>query len=61
MYVEIFVSQFNASSFSIFSLNVKMLENNSKKKSEMVETPANIEVETLIDSPENLLPEEWIY
>nr|VDC81042.1 unnamed protein product [Brassica rapa] len=36
-------------------------ENNSKKKSEMVETPANIEVETLIDSPENLLPEEWIY
>lgn len=38
-----------------------MPENNSKKKSEMVETPANIEVETLIDSPENLLPEEWIY
>ncbi|CAA7047112.1 unnamed protein product [Microthlaspi erraticum] len=37
-------------------------ENDSKmKKSEMVETPLNIEVETPIDSPEKLLPEEWIY
>ncbi|KAL0845716.1 hypothetical protein Bca101_018962 [Brassica carinata] len=32
-------------------------ENDSKKKSKMVETPVN----TLIDSPEKLLPEEWIY
>ncbi|KAF8053285.1 hypothetical protein N665_1436s0001 [Sinapis alba] len=39
----------------------QMLESVSKKKSEMVETPVNTEVETLIDSPEKLLPEEWIY
>lgn len=38
-----------------------MAENDSKKKSEMVETPVNTEGETLIDSPEKLLPEEWIY
>ncbi|ESQ37961.1 hypothetical protein EUTSA_v10029004mg [Eutrema salsugineum] len=36
-------------------------ENDSKKKSKMVETPMNIEVETPIDSPEKLLPEEWTY
>ncbi|KAL0712137.1 hypothetical protein Bca4012_019115 [Brassica carinata] len=39
----------------------EMPENDSKKKSKMVETPVNTEVETLIDSPEKLLPEEWIY
>ncbi|XP_018474877.1 uncharacterized protein LOC130509071 isoform X1 [Raphanus sativus] len=39
----------------------EMAENDSKKKSEMVETPVNTEGETLIDSPEKLLPEEWIY
>lgn len=44
-----------------FVLNVEMAENDSKKKSEMVETPVNTEGETLIDSPEKLLPEEWIY
>ncbi|CAH2071884.1 unnamed protein product [Thlaspi arvense] len=37
-------------------------ENDSKKKSEIVvETPMKTEAETPIDSPEKLLPEEWIY
>ncbi|CAA0393340.1 unnamed protein product [Arabidopsis thaliana] len=37
-------------------------ENDSKKKSEMLATtPMKIEAENPIDSPEKLLPEEWIY
>ncbi|KAL1225096.1 hypothetical protein V5N11_033512 [Cardamine amara subsp. amara] len=36
-------------------------ENDLKKKSEMLVTPMKIEEETPIDSPEKLLPEEWIY
>ncbi|CAH8356858.1 unnamed protein product [Eruca vesicaria subsp. sativa] len=36
-------------------------ENDSRKKSELVETPTNTEVETPTDPPEKLLPEEWIY
>ncbi|XP_010422530.1 PREDICTED: uncharacterized protein LOC104707799 isoform X2 [Camelina sativa] len=36
-------------------------ENNPKKKSEMLVMPMKIEGETPIDSPEKLLPDEWIY
>ncbi|CAN8247977.1 unnamed protein product [Cochlearia groenlandica] len=36
-------------------------ENGLNKKSEMVVTTNNIEVEIPMDSPEILLPEEWIY
>ncbi|XP_010455930.1 PREDICTED: uncharacterized protein LOC104737451 isoform X1 [Camelina sativa] len=36
-------------------------ENNLKKKSEMLVMPMKIEGETPIDSPEKLLPDEWIY
>jgi hypothetical protein len=43
-------------------LNVEIRENDSKKKSEMLATtPIKIEAENPIDSPEKLLPEEWIY
>ncbi|EOA22669.1 hypothetical protein CARUB_v10003372mg [Capsella rubella] len=36
-------------------------EKNSKKKSELLVMPMKTEVESPIDSPEKLLPDEWIY
>ncbi|CAN7042347.1 hypothetical protein BRARA_B02630 [Brassica rapa] len=36
-------------------------ETDSKLKSEMGQTPMDVEVKTPIDLPEKLLPDEWIY
>lgn len=55
------LNKVNNFKYIIFVLNVEIRENDSKKKSKMVATPMNMEVETPIDSPEKLLPEEWIY
>ena len=44
-----------------FVLNVEIRETDSKLKSEMGQTPMDVEVKTPIDSPEKLLPDEWIY
>lgn len=46
---------------TIFVLNVEIRQTDSKLKSEMVQTPVDAEVKTTIDSPEKLLPDEWIY